>query len=109
MEKLKICSHRKNISSNHLFSDFFSKNVVFTRFLQKMRESEFVELPHWWEFCDTVVHSVVIHEFLSHDFLRKFQNFFVQPLKQRFSLVKMVKIELQNCNFREFRAKLRRS
>ena len=31
----------KKISSNHLFSSFFSKTVTFTKFLPKMRESEF--------------------------------------------------------------------
>ena len=30
----------KKISSNQLFSDFFIKSVTFTKFLQKMRESE---------------------------------------------------------------------
>ena len=67
--KWKIYSHRKNISSNHLFSDFFSKNVVFTRFLPKMRESEFVKLPH---------HSMEISQNHSHaDFFRQtiFVNF----------------------------------
>ena len=28
--------YRKNISSNHLFSKFFSKYVAFTKFLPKM-------------------------------------------------------------------------
>ena len=39
--KSKIYSHQKNISSNHLFSDFFSKIVAFTNFLPKMSESKF--------------------------------------------------------------------
>ena len=38
--KWKIYCHQKNISSNQLFSNFFSKNVAFTKFLPKMSESE---------------------------------------------------------------------
>ena len=40
--------HRKNISSNQLFSDFFffSKCVPFTKFLQKKRESKFQHSAH---------------------------------------------------------------
>ena len=41
MEKLDIYSHRRNISSNCLFINFFCKNVVFTKFLSKTRESNF--------------------------------------------------------------------
>ena len=37
----KIYSHCRNISSNHLFSNFSSKNVTFTKFLPKMNESKF--------------------------------------------------------------------
>ena len=40
-EKREIYSHRKNISSNQLFSDFISKCVAFTKFLPKKRESKF--------------------------------------------------------------------
>ena len=35
--KWKIYSHLKNISSNQLFSNFFSKTITFTKFLSKMR------------------------------------------------------------------------
>ena len=35
VEKRKIYSHRKNISSNQHFIDFLSKNVIFTKFLPK--------------------------------------------------------------------------
>ena len=41
VEKREILSHRKNISSNQLFSKLFSKIVTFTKFLPKMREREF--------------------------------------------------------------------
>ena len=41
VEIAEIYSHRKNISSNHLFSDFFSRNVTFTKFLLKESESKF--------------------------------------------------------------------
>ena len=44
--KWKIYSDRKNISSNHLFGNFFSRNVDFTKFLAKMRESKFPKLSH---------------------------------------------------------------
>ena len=39
------CCKVKNLS-NHLFSNFFSKNVAFAKFLPKMCESEFLKLPH---------------------------------------------------------------
>ena len=45
VEKREILSpHRKNISSNQLFSNFFSKTVTFTEFLPKMREREFRQI-----------------------------------------------------------------
>ena len=44
--KWKIYSHQKNISSNQLFSKFFSKNVAFTKFVPKKCESKFSFLPH---------------------------------------------------------------
>ena len=37
----EILSHQKNISSNQLFSNLFSKTVTFTKFLPKMSEREF--------------------------------------------------------------------
>ena len=42
---------QKNISSNQLFSDFFSKNVDFTENLPKKCEIKFLKFPH----C-TVIH-----------------------------------------------------
>ena len=41
VEKQEILSHLKNISSDQLFSNLFSKTVIFTKFLPKMREREF--------------------------------------------------------------------
>ena len=41
VEKWKIYSHPKNISSNQLFSNFFSKTVTITKILPKLRESKF--------------------------------------------------------------------
>ena len=41
VKKREIYSHQKNISSNQLFSDFFSKNVGFTKFLPEKCESKF--------------------------------------------------------------------
>ena len=34
VEIMEIYSHRKKISSNYLFSNFFSKNTTFTKFFQ---------------------------------------------------------------------------
>ena len=44
--KMKNLLSPKNISSNQLFSNFFSKNGAFTKFLPKKRESKFPELSH---------------------------------------------------------------
>ena len=41
VKKQEILSHLKNISSNQLSSNLFSKTVTFTKFLQKMYEKEF--------------------------------------------------------------------
>ena len=41
VEKWKIYCHWKKISSNQLFSNFFSKNVIFTKFLLKICGSKF--------------------------------------------------------------------
>ena len=46
VEKREILCHQKNISSNQLFSNLFSKTVTFTKFLPKMRESKFPEFSH---------------------------------------------------------------
>ena len=45
-EKPEILSHQKNISSNWLFSNFFSKNVNFTKFLSKLCETKSQQFPH---------------------------------------------------------------
>ena len=36
----------EKISSNQLFSDFFSKTITFTKFLRKKYEREFLQFPH---------------------------------------------------------------
>ena len=46
VEKMKIYSNQIFFSSNQLFSNFFSKNVAFSKFLPKIRESKFPKLPH---------------------------------------------------------------
>ena len=46
VEIKEIYSHWKNISSNHLFSNLFSKTVTFTKYLPKLSESEF---PTVWK------------------------------------------------------------
>ena len=55
-------SHWKYISSNQLFSDFFSKCVAFTKFLQKIKKSLQLHSPQ---------HTVEIMEFYCHDFIAK--------------------------------------
>ena len=47
VEKWKIYSHPKNISSNQLFSNFVSKSIVFTKFLPKKRESSRVNFRYF--------------------------------------------------------------
>ena len=37
---------QRNISSNQLFSNLFSKTAIFTEFLPKLREREFPKFPH---------------------------------------------------------------
>ena len=61
VEKREILSHKKKISSNQLFSNFFSKTIVFTKFLWKMCEREFLQFQH----CDfenfwSIVHTVFL-------------------------------------------------
>ena len=36
----------KKLSSNQLFSNFFSKTIAFTKFLRKKCEREFLQFPH---------------------------------------------------------------
>ena len=47
VEKREILSHWKKISSNQLFSNFFSKTIAFTKFLRKKCEREFLQFPHY--------------------------------------------------------------
>ena len=49
VEKREILSHRKKISWNQLFSNFFSETVTFTKFLPKKRESKFPKFAHCLE------------------------------------------------------------
>ena len=49
VEKREILSHWKKISSNQLFSNFFSKTIAFTKFLRKKCEREFLQFPHCGE------------------------------------------------------------
>ena len=44
--KMKNLVSPKNISSNQLFSNFYSKNVTFTKFLPKMCETKSQQFPH---------------------------------------------------------------
>ena len=60
----KFC-HWKKISSNHLFSNFFSKTNAFTKVLRKKCEREFLQFPHFesalwklWNFTVTVFSQI---------------------------------------------------
>ena len=56
VEKEEILSHQKNISSNQLFSNLFSKTVTFMKFLPKMREREFDSRNFHTVHCGHVPH-----------------------------------------------------
>ena len=45
------CIEKREISSNYLLSNFFSKNVAFTKFFPKMRDSKFPKLTQTHNFC----------------------------------------------------------
>ena len=90
VEKQKNFSHRKNISSNHLFSNFFSKYVGFTKFFPKYSESKFQKVPH----C-----AVEITEIYSHTFLTKIResNLFTKEVtKELISRKKFDEIEFRD-------------
>ena len=78
----EIYSHRKNVSSNHLFSNLFSKHVAFTKFLPKMRESKFPKLPHC-AMCTKYIFSVKLHwaKICKFTLIKcKLTNFYVKSL-----------------------------
>ena len=59
-EKFSL-TEKKN-SSNQLFSNFFSKTVTFTKFLQKKRcESKILTLLHFVEITEIYCHKVIFH------------------------------------------------
>ena len=58
-------TEKKN-SSNQLFSIFFSKTVTFTKFLPKMRESEFLEFPQ----CGAVMYRNLLSNFFNRNFVK---------------------------------------
>ena len=90
VEKREILSHWKKISSNHLFSNFFSKTIAFTEFLRKKCEREFLEFPHCAQ------HSVEFCKFPSHSCFRK--NIEKIPWKQC-SIEFYSKKGLRKCEF----------
>ena len=73
VEKREILSHWKKISSNHLFSNFYSKTNAFTKFLQKKCEREFLQFPHCvFRSRDySTAHSLEITEIYSRTFVTK--------------------------------------
>ena len=94
VENWKIYWQPKKISSNQLFSFYFSKNVTFTKFLSKKYDSK-PQFPQ---------HSVEITENLSHCFLAKKSKFFretnaVNALFSKMAWIKPI--------FDQFRANLR--
>ena len=72
----KFSLTEKKISSNQLFSDFFSKTIAFTKFLRKKCEREFLQFPHcecvrvnfrnFQTACVLCIHSVELTKFLYH-------------------------------------------
>ena len=81
----------KKISSNQLFSNFFSKTIAFTKFLRQMCEREFLQFPHcgmWYlrfkNFHEksSLFYSVEITEIYSRtNFWQKFRENNVFPKK----------------------------
>ena len=92
VEKREILSHQKFFPSNQLCSNFYRKNVNFTKFLSTLywivekretlchveffssnqfRDSSKVKKLIWRKFCDNIMHSEEIAEILSHTFLAK--------------------------------------
>ena len=67
MEKWTIYSHRNIFPSNQLFSDLFSKCIVFTKFLPKKRESKFPYFP----LCIVYKKSVIFWSKIFFKFLVK--------------------------------------
>ena len=57
----------ENISSNQLFSNFFNKNVTFTKFLSKMGETKSQQFPH----CVTEKPLCLVKMFFSGFFFPK--------------------------------------
>ena len=101
VEFTKFLYHLRIISWNQFYSKLFTKQVIFTEIFQNFVIQKYRKL-----------HSVTLHcgnsrNFLVPLFVQIF-NFFVKSTQQTFPLVKMAKIELQDHNFRHFRAKLRR-
>ena len=62
MEKREILSHQKKISSKQLFSNFFSKTITFTKFLQKECEREFLQFPHCAQYNSVILDNLTVSE-----------------------------------------------
>ena len=58
IEKISL-KKKKDTLSNQLFSDFFSKDVTFTKFLPKKWEQEFPQFPH----CVHQIHTLISSRF----------------------------------------------
>ena len=82
-------SHRKNISSNHLFGNFFTIKVAFKIFFSKMRESE---LPHHSSVEKREIHCHA-NFFPSNQFI---VNFFSKTLIWRNFCGKIVAVKFWN-------------
>ena len=87
--KMRMFLSPKNISSNQLFSTFFSKNVAFTEFLLKMRESQFPWFPHCvlWKLKKFTLAEKNSSIHLFSDFLSKnvtFTKFFPKKSESKF-------------------------
>ena len=58
VKRREIISHWTKISSNHLFSNFFSETNAFTKFLRKKCEREFLQFPQFRQINSLVIYLV---------------------------------------------------
>ena len=77
--KMKNLVSPKNISSNQLFSIFYSKNITFTKFLPKMREREITVTLFWQKIRENNVFSKKILKSWFDEIFMGDNKFFIFP------------------------------
>ena len=93
VEKWEILSHWKKISSNQLFSNFFSKTIVFTKFLRKKCEREFLQFPHcamWNSISLKKIRQINSYQILS--WKRYFHEIFAKKVWERICAISTLSI-----------------